>query len=448
MNDPNGMVYHDGEYHLFFQHTPHATTPDFPRMHWGHAVSRDLVHWEELSPALAPDEHGAIFSGSAVVDHTNTAGLESGSEKTLISIFTYSPANGVQSQGMAYSNDKGRTWAKYDSNPVLKNQGIADFRDPKVFWYELNQKWIMTLAVKDHVELYSSQDLKSWTKESEFGQSLGAHGGVWECPELFKLIDDLTGQPQWVMLVSINPGGPNGGSATQYFVGDFDGNQFLPSDSVTRWVDYGSDNYAGVTWSNLPEEDGRKLVIGWMSNWDYTQVVPTHGWRGAMTMPRELLLKGRSLQSFPVKEIASLRKDNFELDLKKETWALPGSLLELEFQLEGGKSEQVQVVFSNQAGEELLIDIQAEELVVDRTKAGIADFSETFAKKHRAPMNEEPRRLRIYLDQSSIELFVNDGSTVMTELVFPNEPYTKLKLTGEKKMVTEITGYTLQSIWD
>ena len=457
MNDPNGMVYYDGEYHLFFQHTPHTSTPDFPNMHWGHAISTDMVHWKELPPAITPDEHGAIFSGSAVVDYNNTAGLQSGNDKTLISIFTYSPANGVQNQGMAYSNDRGRTWVKYENNPVLQNQGTADFRDPKVFWYERDQKWFMTLAVKDHVELYSSPDLKFWTKESEFGQSIGAHGGIWECPDLFSLSDD-NGAEKWVMLVSINPGGPNGGSATQYFIGDFDGHKFMAEHSDIRWLDNGPDNYAGVTWSNVKR---RKLFLGWMSNWDYSQIVPTNKWRGAMTVPRELELIKIDGQTYvaskPVSELKTLHESkglkaglalNSSVDIA-EAYDIQPSKFDLSFTIE---NEPFELKLSNDEGEFLLVgyDLESREFYIDRRKAGKTSFSDAFGRINTAKRISKDGNIeiRLLVDVSSVELFTDDGEVVMTSLFFPNSDFTHLEISTESKAT--LKGFEInemKSIW-
>ncbi|MFA5329200.1 MAG: glycoside hydrolase family 32 protein [Prolixibacteraceae bacterium] len=468
MNDPNGMVYCNGEYHLFFQHTPHAATPDFPQMHWGHAISTDLVHWEELSPAIAPDGHGAIFSGSAVVDQNNTAGLQSGNEKTLISIFTYNPANGVQSQGIAYSNDRGRTWVKYKNNPVLQNQGIADFRDPKVFWHEKSQKWIMALAVKDHVEFYSSPDLKSWTKESEFGQSIGAHGGVWECPDLFPLKVEGSDVSKWVMLVNINPGGPNGGSANQYFIGEFDGRKFTPDETNEKWVDCGRDNYAGVTWSNVPETDGRRLFIGWMSNWDYATVVPTTVWRSATTIPRELSLINQDnsylLVSKPVRELDVLRDSTTpvvyhasqnisgEKEMALDSITLSQSELIFDFNLENGKVDSVGIVLENNLQEKLVIgySVIQKQFYVDRRAAGPSEFSKEFAGISKAPyITGEHLQLRIFVDVASTELFVDGGKLVMTDIVFPTENFTKLKVfsSGGDLLLEKAEFHSLKRIW-
>lgn len=451
MNDPNGMVYYEGEYHLFYQHYPDSSV--WGPMHWGHAVSPDMVHWQHLPIALYPDSLGYIFSGSAVIDKDNTSGFGTEENPAMIAIFTYSDPigakagrNDFQTQGIAYSLDKGRTWVKYEGNPVLESPGIADFRDPKVIWNESTGKWVMVLAVKDKVSIYSSADLKTWEFESDFGSDLGAHGGVWECPDLFPLTNE-NGETKWVMLVSINPGAPNGGSATQYFVGDFDGSSFTPDDSVTRWMDYGTDNYAGVTWSDVPESDGRRLLIGWMNNWQYANTIPTKGWRGANTVPRELKLDGMSLKSVPVKELASLRKEAVKFDMQKEEWELPASLMEIELEVNASEGEQFQVVFSNDQGEEVVIELAPGELSVDRSGAGVDDFNGGFAKIHKAPLISAPEQVKIYLDLSSVEIFVNDGATVMTELVFPDKPYNKLQVKGDKSMVSGITGHVLTSIW-
>jgi fructan beta-fructosidase len=290
MNDPNGMIFLNGQYHLFFQHYPDGTV--WGPMHWGHATSSDLVQWKEQPIALYPDSIGMIFSGSAVLDKNNTSGLGRFGVAPLVAIFTQHnmPSEKAgridfQNQSIAYSLDEGKTWMKYAGNPVLKTPNLKDFRDPKVIWHVPTQKWVMSLAVADHVELYSSPNLINWRKESEIGKNLFAHGGVWECPDLLSF--NVNGKTAWVLLVSMNPGGPNGGSATQYIVGDFDGHEFKPYSTDIKWMDYGPDNYAGVTFSNVGD---RNILIGWMSNWNYANVVPTEKWRSAMTVPRELSL--------------------------------------------------------------------------------------------------------------------------------------------------------------
>ncbi|MEQ8474070.1 MAG: glycoside hydrolase family 32 protein [Marinoscillum sp.] len=447
MNDPNGMVYHDGEYHLFYQHYPDGNK--WGPMHWGHAVSSDMIHWEHLPIALYPDSLGYIFSGSAVIDVNNTTGFGSKEKPAMVAIYTYHDAKAeregkvdFQTQGIALSLDNGRTWTKYKGNPVLNNPGIRDFRDPKVSWNEKLNKWVMILAVKDHVTIYSSPDLKNWAFESEFGNDIGAHGGVWECPDLFPLTDD-SGSTHWVMLVSINPGGPQGGSATQYFVGQFDGSEFIPYDTITRWVDYGADNYAGVTWSNIPESDGRRLFLGWMSNWQYANEVPTTEWRSAMTIPRELKLqfidKEPALISTPVDELKKLEstpvKFSETINLKNSLFKLDLKPTELPFELH----------FSNDLNDELIISFTRENVKVNRANSGKTGFSDLFPATHFMDMKGKPmNNIQVYSDRSSLELFINGGQLVMSELVFPNSPYNKLWITN-KNVESEIT--YLKPIW-
>lgn len=446
MNDPNGMVYYEGEYHLFYQYYPDSTV--WGPMHWGHAVSPDMIHWEHLPVALYPDSLGYIFSGSAVVDHRNTSGLGQKGQPPMVAIFTHHDPAGdkagridFQVQSIAYSLDKGRTWTKYAGNPVLPNPGIRDFRDPKVMWHEPSGKWIMTLACQDHIRFYSSANLLKWDLESEFGKNLGAHGGVWECPDLFEL--PLNGKKHWVLLVSINPGGPNGGSATQYFVGDFDGKIFRPVTPKPEilWVDHGRDNYAGVTWSNIPEKDGRRLFLGWMSNWDYGQVTPTQAWRSAMTLPRELSLaqtvKGIRLVSQPVRELAALRSGQVSFGEKWAGGDLPlavnGDLLEIEasFFWKGAAPDSLGLVFFNDAGDSLRVNLNpaTQTLVVDRSKAGPNDFSEKFVAGATVPIDLSGGRanLRLFLDWSSLEVFTADGLIVATMQVFPRQPLNQVK---------------------
>ncbi len=449
MNDPNGMVYYEGEYHLFYQHYPDSTV--WGPMHWGHAVSKDMIHWEHLPIALYPDEHGMIFSGSAVVDWNNTSGLGTAQTPPLVAIYTYHNMDGekagrndFQTQGVAYSTDKGRTWTKYENNPVLPNPGIRDFRDPKVSWNEASKQWVMALAVQDHIEFFGSPDLKKWSKLSEFGKTMGAHGGVWECPDLFPLTDEQ-GTTKWVLFVSINPGGPQGGSATQYFVGDFDGKNFTPQDSATRWIDYGADNYAGVTWSDVPASDGRRLFIGWMSNWQYANVVPTKAWRSATTLPREITMnktdEGYELSFKPVKEL-----EKIEWNTKKVAGsvALESPLSLINFDLKEDEKAFF-ITLENSANERVKISFQQGFLTVDRTTAGVSDFSEVFAVTHKMDLGKiYVKNVKVYLDLASIEIFINDGERVMTEVIFPTTPYSNVKV---EKKTPEFNITALSSIW-
>ena len=436
MNDPNGMIFLNGQYHLFFQHYPDGTV--WGPMHWGHATSSDLVQWKEQPIALYPDSIGMIFSGSAVLDKNNTSGLGRGGIAPLVAIYTQhnmpgekSGRNDFQNQSIAYSLDEGKTWTKYAENPVLKTPNLKDFRDPKVIWHEPSQKWIMSLAVADHVEFYSSPNLINWNKESEIGKNLFAHGGVWECPDLLSF--KVNGQTVWVLLVSMNPGGPNSGSATQYIVGDFDGHTFKPYTTDIKWMDYGPDNYAGVTFSNVGD---RNILIGWMSNWNYANVVPTEKWRSAMTVPRELsLVKQASnsneflLLSTPVKEL----KKAFVQIISKEN-VIPNRI-----DIKDIKATHFEIILSNTYNEKLIVGYQADkkQYYIDRTKAGISNFNPGFAAVAVAPrltLSNDYMDLSILLDKTSIELFADGGRTVMTALFFPTQPYTKWEIKSKEKI--------------
>jgi len=467
MNDPNGMVYFDGEWHLFYQHNPDATV--WGPMHWGHAISKDLVHWEHMPIALYPDRHGWIFSGSAVVDHNNTSGLGEGGNPPLIAIFTYHSDEGAragrddfQTQGIAYSNNRGRSWTMYEGNPVLLNQGIRDFRDPKVMWHEPTSKWIMSITAKDRVEFYSSPNLINWTFESSFGAGHGAHGGVWECPDLIKMqVEGEPGIEKWVLIVSLNPGGPNGGSGTQYFVGEFDGKSFVSDHTYTKWLDYGTDNYAGVTWANVPPEDGRHLFIGWMSNWNYANYVPTERWRSAMTFPRELTLErtpeGLRVFSAPIEEIQLLREERTNIDAStiegtKEFDNYINPLVAemiLEFDLTGNESENLEfgIELFNSDGEKMIIgyNMQSKAFFTDRSKASKESFLYRIAdglRPQTAPFEIRDNRVKMHLliDVASVELFANRGEVVMTNIFFPNKDFNKFRLFSRNGQVKLVNG--------
>lgn len=471
MNDPNGMVFADGEYHLFYQYNPYANK--WGPMHWGHAVSADLVHWQNLPIALFPDRHGTIFSGSAVLDADNTSGFGTAANPPLVAVFTYhdhlrenlDPV-GFQTQGIAYSLDQGRNWIKYEKNPVLQNPGVRDFRDPKVFWSAPRRRWIMTLAVGDHVSFYSSPDLKEWTHDSDFGAGYGAHSGVWECPDLIQLPVAGEATPKDVLLVSVGTGAPNGGSGTQYFVGRFDGRVFTPDASpstASRWVDQGTDDYAGSTWSGGRPE-GRQLFIGWMSNWDYANLVPTQRWRSAMTVPRELNLAktalGIELRSLPAPEIEALRTSRTtngprtvakSLDLSPKDPA-PG-LFDIDVKLNTRRANHVDLIFSNAQNQRTVFRINKPEhrYEVDRTASGAIDFSPKFAGVQTAPFEGDSAHVevRALLDRSSIEIFIDGGRTVFTTIFFPSTPYDKITLESDRAVSIEgSTVYGLKSIWD
>jgi fructan beta-fructosidase len=485
MNDPNGMVYFEGEYHLFYQYYPDGTV--WGPMHWGHAVSTDLAHWEQLPIALYPDSLGLIFSGSAVVDWNNTSGFGVGGKPPLVAMYTYhdmarekAGAATWQTQAIAYSNDRGRTWTKYAGNPVVPNPGLRDMRDPKVIWHDASQRWIMVLTAGDRVRLFASYNLREWQQVSEFGANVGAHGGVWECPDLFPLKVEGTGETKWVMLVSMNPGGPNGGSATQYFVGNFNGSTFVldPSfassvgsagkePSLGVWVDHGRDNYAGVTWSDVPAEDGRRLFIGWMSNWDYARDVPTDVWRSAMTVPRVLTLHrtamGPRLFSTPVKELRALRTETVTAEAQRVGGSFPLRLprgataasaeVDLEFLVAPGAVTDLALELSNAAGETYRVgfDAGAKQFYSDRTALPHA-FSASFATAvHRAPRvsTDSIVRMHLYLDRASIELFADGGATALTDIVFPSQDFATMRLVvrgaSVKLQYANVSG--LKSIW-
>lgn len=472
MNDPNGMVYYDGEYHLFYQYYPDSTV--WGPMHWGHAISTDLVHWDRMPIALYPDSLGWIFSGSAVTDANNTSGLGTEENPPLVAIYTYhnrpmedTGVNNFEYQGIAYSTDKGRSWIKYEHNPVLPNPGIRDFRDPKVFWHQESSQWMMILAVQDHVSIYSSPNLIDWTFESNFGEGTGAHNGVWECPDLFRM--QIGDTAKWIMLVSVGSGGPNGGSATQYFVGDFDGHTFTSKEIKTKWVDYGKDNYAGVTWSNIPAKDGRRLFIGWMNNWQYATQIPTNKWRSAMTVTRELELvevyNDYLLVSKPVEEFKTLRGKEEQLGLEtvsgeleiKKTFEFP---LEISLHFETNRSSSTNFAecfgfkLFNSNNEEVVIgyDNQNKRFYIDRTAAGWESPNKDFAGIHYAPYinNDSILDMHLIIDRASVELFAKGGLVVMTEQFFPKKPFTSISLFSEHGDVHLSEGkiWQLNSIWE
>ncbi len=454
MNDPNGLVYKDGEYHLFYQYYPNGTT--WGPMHWGHAVSIDLVKWEHLPIALYPDTLGYIFSGSAVFDEFNTSGLGTTENPPLVAIYTYhnmvyekEGRDDYQTQGIAYSTDNGRNWIKYSYNPVLTNPGKRDFRDPKVTWHKASQKWIMVLAVNTHVRFYSSPNLKEWSLESSFGEKEGAHGGVWECPDLFPL--NTEDGEKWVLIVNMNNGAPNGGSGVQYFTGDFNGITFVnanPPDKI-QWLDYGKDNYAGVTWSNAPDSLGQRHLIGWMSNWQYAEKVPTVRWRSATTVARTLELKkfGEEflIVTKPVEGLKSLRKSMKNIENNIFSGIIPSGNdtcygftgeLEIVFQEKNGPqfglASDFGIELKNSLGESLLIGYEPmqKKYFIDRTNAGKTSFSPQFSGRHYAPAvsGSEIIRMHVLIDVASVELFADDGLTVMTEIFFPNEDFNMVNL--------------------
>jgi len=454
MNDPNGLIYFKGNYHLFYQYYPGSTV--WGPMHWGHAISPDLVHWKELPIALYPDSAGLIFSGSAVADPSNTSGFGKDGKTPLVAIYTQQDTVGekagrldFQNQSIAYSLDDARSWTKYRGNPVIKSPGLKDFRDPKVFWHPEQKKWILVLAAGDRVMIYSSKNLKSWDKESEFGATSGAHGGVWECPDLFPL--EVDGKKIWLLIVSINPGGVQGGSGIQYFTGDFDGHQFTSMDTTTRWADYGPDHYAGVTFSNTGKE---KIFLGWMSNWQYGKLVPTEKWRSAMTFPRKLGLKkiGQNYYTtqMPVDAIEKLviRKVYNKHISSVKNYALSGPI-RMEFEV--SDLHAFSFIFSNAAGENIKTgyDEEKNSFFIDRTQGGVSDFYPGFATIHYGPRIAQSKnsKVTLLLDNASLELFADEGLTTITEIFFPGQPFNSLQQGANIKPVTDIRISQLKSIW-
>lgn len=423
MNDPNGMFYKDGVWHLYYQYNPYGS--QWENMTWGHSTSRDLIHWEAQPTAIEPDGLGTIFSGSCVVDHNNTAGFGHGA---IVAFYTSAAEN--QTQSMAYSTDGGRTFTKYSGNPVL-TAAVPDFRDPHLFWHQETQRWVMLLAVGQEMQIFSSPNLRNWTLESRFGAEYGCHGGVWECPDLMRLPVRGTGQQKWMLVCNINPGGPFGGSATQYFVGEFDGRRFTCESrpEVTKWMDYGKDHYATVTFDNAP--DGRRVAVAWMSNWQYANEWPVKQFRSANAVPRDLDLFVDGSETYcgvtPSKEMLTLRG---------QVVKQPTEACEIVVSLKG----TAVITLSNTKGEEVALhyDAQKQELVMDRTRSGNVGFSEAFPCTTTAPTHGQLKQLRLFIDKCSIEAFDADGRMAMTNLVFPSEPYNTIKVKGGKATIYEI----------
>ena len=410
MNDPNGMFYKDGVWHLYYQYNPYGS--QWENMHWGHSTSRDLIHWEHQPMALEPDWLGSIFSGSCVTNGDEVVAL-------------YTSAGHHQMQSMAVSKDGGRTFQKYSGNPVLTTSDVPDFRDPRPFWNEDIRAWNLILAAGQEMRIYSSKDLKEWKYESSFGKEYGNHSGVWECPDLFK-IDN-----KWVLLCNINPGGPFGGSATQYFIGDFDGKKFTCESmpKVTKWMDYGKDHYATVSFYNAPKN--RRVVLAWMSNWQYANQVPTKQFRSANSIPRDLGLFNHGEETYlsvvPSEEMLAVRGQK----LKK-----PTETCEIVVDVKGSAV----IELANAKGEKVVMnyDAQKETFSMDRTKSGDVSFSESFPCETTAPTYGSVRQLRIFIDRCSVEAFDSSGKMAMTNLVFPSEPYNNIKVKGGKATIYSI----------
>lgn len=417
MNDPNGMFYKDGVWHLYYQWNPYGS--QWENMTWGHSTSRDLIHWEAQPTAIETDWLGSIFSGSCVTNGDEVVAM-------------YTSAGHHQTQSIAVSKDGGRTFTKYAGNPVLTTSDVADFRDPRPFWNEDIKAWNLILAAGQEMRIYSSKDLKSWKYESSFGKEYGNHGGVWECPDLFELRNgENEKMRKWVLICNINPGGPFGGSATQYFVGQFDGHKFTceSKPEITKWLDYGKDHYATVSFYNAP--DNRRTVLAWMSNWQYANQVPTKQFRSANSIARDLGLfecKGETYVSVvPSKEMLAVRGAKVKQ---------PTEACEIVIDVK----KQAEIVLSNAKGEQVTMkyDGLKQTFTMDRTKSGDVSFSDAFPCVTEAPTYGTIKQLRIFIDRCSIEVFDADGKMAMTNLVFPSEPYNSIKVKGGKATIYQI----------
>ena len=419
MNDPNGLFYKDGVWNLYFQYNPYGST--WENMTWGHATSRDLVHWQYEGTPIEPDALGTIFSGSAVVDSANTAGF---GKNAIVAMYTSAAEN--QTQSLAYSTDGGKTFTKYSDNPTLTAKE-PDFRDPKMIWNEATNEWNLVMATGQKMNFYSSKDLKNWKYESSFGEGYGCHKGVWECPDLIQMANG-----KWVLFCNINPGGPFGGSATQYFVGQWDGHQFTceSKPEVTKWMDYGKDHYATVTFSNAP--DGRHVALPWMSNWQYAAVVPTKQYRSGNGIPRDLgIFTDGNEDYLSVKPSPEIMKA-----FSKKAQSL-GDACMVEV---SGLRRNATIELSNGKGERVVMRYDAAEnsFSVDRMKSGQTDFSDVFASVTTAPTHGKVSRVLIFIDKSSVEVFDADGKFALTNLVFPTKPYDKLSVKGGKTKIWKL----------
>jgi fructan beta-fructosidase len=456
MNDPNGLVFYQGEYHLFYQYNPEGAT--WGHMSWGHAVSRDLLHWEHLPVALVEEAGVMIFSGSAVVDHANTSGLcrAQGTDRScLVAIYT-GHGLGKQTQNLAVSQDRGRTWVKYAGNPVL-DLGLKDFRDPKVFWHGPSRRWVMVTVLADQrkVRFFGSTNLTSWTPLSDFGPA-GATGGVWECPDLMEVpVENEPTRSRWVLDVDLNPGGPHGGSGDQYFVGTFDGTRFVSDDPVerVRWVDYGKDFYASLSFANLP---GRHPVwMGWISNWQYANEEPTGTWRGAQSLPRKLSLRrtadGWRLVQQPTGGLSTLMEaEPGRHQMLRNTLPLPPTA-DITFVATAADQGEIGLRLSNEIGEELLVAVSADrrELSVDRTRSRNAPSPAGYAERHAGPLRPLAQvPVRVIFDRSVVEVFANEGETVITDRVYPTQPFTRIEWIGGRRPASGSTRLmSLRSVW-
>jgi fructan beta-fructosidase len=476
MNDPNGLVYHNGEYHMFYQYNPYGDT--WGHMSWGHAISTDMVHWKEQPVAILEDDDYMIFSGSAVVDHNNTTGFGTADNPPMVAIYTghSQVPGGNQNQQLAYSTDNGRTWTKYEGNPVL-DENMEHFRDPKVIWHDDTQQWIMivTLSVDFAVNFYGSPDLKSWELLSQFTAEGAPSDLNWECPDLWYLpVDGDPNNKKWVLEIDLGQGSIAGGSGGIYFIGDFDGKTFTADNTVLpksakgphQWVDFGADYYAAVSWSNVPESDGRTLWIGWMNNWDYAVHIPTSPWRSAQSIPRSVGLTkfngGIALSQQPVEELQQLRVEeisagtmtvnNNTLSLA-DTAGIKGQTLELKvtFEPEDATEFGINVLVGEGERTTISYNVKNQEITFDRSQSGDVDFHEKFSGIHVAPLPLDNGKveLHIFIDWSSVEVFAHRGAVVFSNQVFPSENSTGVEVfsKGGKTLITDVKAWPLRSAW-
>lgn len=434
MNDPNGLLKVGEEYHLFYQHFPKGLT--WGPMHWGHAVSTNLINWQHRPIALYPDSLGMIFSGSAVYDTLNTSGLGTNAKPPIVLIYTYDNGNGTETQALAFSNDRGQSWVKYSGNPVVTDSSIRDFRDPKVFWHAQTKQWVMVLSAGNSIRFFTSPNLINWTRQGSFSSG-DLSLGVYECPDLFEISIDGDKAKKWVLLVSFNNGTISGKGGTAWFSGSFDGKNFKADNPLPSWFDFGADNYAGVTY-NLPYGDQRRIMVGWMNNWSYAERTPENGWRCNMTMPRCIKLRqsGSKLQllSLPVKEIEhqfleSGRCSFKELEIK--TLNIGEKAYKIDFEIKQ-LTDSFAIVLSNSISEELVLQLEARNgrLTMDRSRCGNTDFSDFFRLPQQMPLPITPFTLSLYYDVNTVEVFVNQGEASMAQMVFPSEILDRISLKG------------------
>jgi fructan beta-fructosidase len=462
-NDPNGLVYFHGEYHLFFQFNPKGD--QWGHMSWGHAVSKDLLHWRELSVAIPEKDGEMVFTGSVVVDTKNTSGFCAKEKECLVAVYTgHRPASDQakqearQTQNIAYSLDDGRSWTRYSGNPVL-DLHLSDFRDPSVSWDEARGRWLMTvsLPMEHKVRFYSSPDLKKWTQLSDFGPA-GDVAGAWECPDLLRIPDEKGSGDMWALKVGLNPGAPQGGSGEQYFLGSFDGTKFTPSGlpGSHGWTNYGKDDYCAISFNGLPPGE-KPILIGWMDNWQYADKLPTSPWRGQMSLPRRLSLlrdeEGLAISQQPVveavrgKHLAIQQNENGEIKVGEIDKA-PFELA-LQFEPAGERSFGLRIYSDKQHWTEIIFDRENREFSVDRIKSS-KPIAPDFPSKTVAPIVEgRPYDLKLIVDRSSVEAYAQGGTIAMSNLIFPPSGGVRIVLFSASGKPLSVTGdlWQLRSIW-